>query len=122
MANKVLSIIDVDWVILRVVNLANLKTLREICVCRGNAALLKYHFTNEDLTKRPKELKEYFIISAEQKSLTVDVFSIFPRKQITKEQEVFVKAILNQLEMLYLIFSSNYYKNDIVNGKIGNNN
>ncbi len=122
LANKILSIVDVDWVILRIADPESLKTLRETSVCRGNAVLLKYHFTNEDLIRQPGNLKEYSVISAEQKSLTIDVFSIFPRKQITKDQEVFVKAIMNQLEMLYLIFSSNYYKNDIVNSKIANNN
>jgi len=117
LGNKILSIINVDWAILRIVDINNLKTLREASVCRGQAAMLKYQFTNEELTKRPGDFKEYRIIKAEQKSTTIEVFSIFPRKQLTKEQEIFIKAILNQVEMLYLIFSSNYFKDNSVNGK-----
>ena len=115
LANKILSIVDVDWAVLRIIDLASLKTLRETSVCRGNAVMLKYHFTNDDLIKQPENLKEYSVILAEQKNLTINIFCIFSKIQISKDQEVFIKAILNQLEMFFIIFSSNYYKNSRIN-------
>lgn len=117
LGKKILSMINTDWVILRIIDLTNLKTLRETSICRGQALLLKHQFTNDDILNNGENLVDYNLFTSEQKSLNIKVFCIFPKKDKTKEQEVFIKAIISQLEMLFIIFTSNYYMNSNGNNK-----
>jgi len=108
-SNKILSIINVDWVIIRIINMQNSVTLREYCGTRGEAVLVKYKINNEDLLKK-KELDSYKVITSSWENFRLKTFCIIPTQKISREQEDLTKAIITQLEMLFIIFSSSYYK------------
>ncbi len=107
---KILGMVNADWVLLKIVDVSDYKTLREHVEVRGGAALLKYSFTNKDLVDG--EVPDcYSIVRSSQENFTIKTICLLPIKRIDKEPKVMIQAIVNQLEMLFLIFASQYYKN-----------
>jgi hypothetical protein len=106
---KILGIINVDWVIVRIINPDNFNTLSEHNEARGGAVLLKHELSNKEIVNNelPKGLSS---LSSNQENITIKVFCVLPKKFINKEQTELIKAILNQLEMLFVVFTSQYYK------------
>ncbi len=109
-SEKILGIVDVDWALLRIINTTNNNILREYSKIRGKSMLLKCAFSNEELIDGKVE-GNYSVIRSTQENFTVKTICVFPKKKISNEQTIIIKAIVNQLEMLFLIFASNYYKN-----------
>lgn len=107
---KILGIVNTDWVLLRIVDLDDESTIREFCGVRGGAALLKHEIHNKELLqgKVPDDL---IVHRSEQTNLTIRAFCVFPKQELTREQCIFLKAITNQLEMLFIVFTSPYTRN-----------
>ncbi len=110
LADRILALVNVDWVVLKIVNTQNQETLREHSATRGSAVLLKYNITNQDLISG--QIKGgYTVIASGQKNFFIKAFCIMPKAKINKEQKILIQAIVNQIEMLFIIFTSVYYKN-----------
>ncbi|MFA6306239.1 MAG: hypothetical protein WCV70_00280 [Patescibacteria group bacterium] len=116
-AEKVLSIIAVDWVLFKIIDINSVKTLGEHSQCREGAVFPINKIGNHDLIDKIS-LEAYNILRSDQNDLKIKVYCITPKIEIAKQTEIFIKAVVNQLEMLFLIFSSNYYKNNkIINNQ-----
>ena len=108
LAKKALSIINADWVLIRIIEVETLNTLRESIKSRGGAVLLKHEIANKNLLEENK-LENYIYITSKQKNLGIKSYFIFPDRKITKKEEILIKALVNQLEMIFVIFSSKYF-------------
>ena len=104
-----MGIVNADWVILRILDTNSGQTLKECIQIRGNLVLTKYKISNQLLIKG-EEINGYNVMTSEQNNLKLKAYFIFPIKKLSKEQGIFIKAIINQLEMVFLIFNSKYYK------------
>ncbi len=109
LANRVLGIINADWVLFRIIEISSGRTLSEYSQARGKAVLMKYEISNQGLIAG-KDFDDYTVIESDQKNLDIKVYCVVPIKQLSGDQEVLIKAIINDLEMFYLIFSSVYYR------------
>lgn len=110
LAQKVLGIVNVDWVIFRIINVESLKTLREYSKTRGNAVLLKHNVSNKSLIDA-ESIDGCDVISHNQKNLAIKVFCIIPSTDhITATQKGLIQTIVSALEMLFIIFASQYYR------------
>ncbi|MDD5290448.1 MAG: hypothetical protein PHT40_04655 [Patescibacteria group bacterium] len=109
LAERVLGIVSADWVVLRIIDLTEQKTLSECVQARGETVLLKHEISNRALVNG-EPIDSYSVVASNQKSLSVKVFCVLPIAKITADQEVLIKAIVNQLDMLFVIFTSAYYK------------
>ncbi len=105
LADKALAGVDGDWVLFRIIDAASAKTLTEYAAARGSAVLLKYEISNRDLLEN-KNLDGYKIVASMQENFNIKVFCIMPVESISGNQEILLKAIVNNLNMLYLIFRS----------------
>ncbi len=112
LAERTLGIVNSDWVILRVVDLMDQKTLSECIQSRGESVLLKHEISNKALIDNEK-INNYSIVNSDQKNLNIRIFCILPIKKITPEQKNLIKVVVNQVDMLFIIFTSNYYKERI---------
>ncbi len=111
LAEKILSIVPADWIILRIVDLNDHNTLREYIETRGEIAVYKHTISNKQLLGlEEKQPQDYRAVSSKQNSLTIKAFCIMPKIKLSREQEVLIGAALTQLEMLFLIFGSRFYK------------
>ena len=91
--------------IFRIIDIQSGKTLTEYTKARGAAVLLKSEISNKELMegKNPESCRA---VASEQENLNIKVFCIMPVKQLNKNQEILLKAIVSNLGMLYLVFES----------------
>lgn len=109
MANKILGIINADWVVLRIIALDNLTSLTEYNLARTEGASIKQSISNKELVDNKS--RGVTVLASEQNNLFIKAYCVLSEIKISREQKIFIKAICSRLELLYLIFSSNYYKN-----------
>ena len=109
LADRTLSIINAGWVLFRIIDTENLNSLGEYIKTRGSSVLPHYKISNRTLISNEK-LKGYTIVGSGYENLNIKTFCIIPKVKLSKDNEVFIKAIVNQLEMLFLIFTSTYYR------------
>lgn len=110
MAKKILGIVPVDWVLIRIINNDNLQTIREHSEARGEVVILKHEISNNLLIQKT-QIEDCIIIPADRTNLAAQVFCILPKIKLSEEQKIFITAIINQLQMMFVIFTSEYYKN-----------
>ena len=110
LAEKALSMVDCDWVVLRIIDVGSLKTLRNYAQTRVNKIAWEHKISNKDLAAN-KRSNEFTVISSAQENFRIRTFCILPPIDLSRDEKVFLKALVNQLEMLFLIFDSNYYNN-----------
>jgi len=116
LADKALSIAGSDWVVFRVIELSSGKTLTEYKETCGDVVLDKYEISNKALIGGVG-ISNYTIFSSAQENFNLKVFAILPKDGLTDSQSVLIKSIVNNLGMLYLIFTSSYSKNSKENSK-----
>lgn len=105
-SEKILSIVNVDWVILRIIDLKSGRTMREDKFTRSNQ-LIKYgKFDNQEILSGKCSLDQCTIIKSDQENLNIKACCILPIKLTNRDQEFFVRSMINQLEMLFIVFSS----------------
>jgi len=107
--DKILGIASADWVMVRIVDTSSGSTLRERITARGGAAVLHHAISNEILLSR-KNGAGYSFVAATAENVSFQAFCIFPKSNVKPDEEILIKAVLNQLQMLFLIFTSQYYK------------
>lgn len=110
LAERALSIVDVDWVLIRIIDTEALHTLGEYCQTRGKVVILKHRVGNRELISS-KNLSDLTIVASAQGNFNIRTLCIMPKTDISQEQEIFLRALVNQLEMLFVIFTSAHYKN-----------
>jgi DNA gyrase/topoisomerase IV subunit A len=105
LAHKVLGLVDADWVLLKIVDLAGLTTKGEHYETRGGIQARAPKISNSDLLEK-NSLDGWQVLKSEQRNLNIKAFCILPPEPISEDQKILIQAITGQLEMLFLIFSS----------------
>lgn len=103
-AKRALAGVNGDWVLLRIININSGQTLTEYAETRGAAVLLKYEVSNNDLLEN-KISQNYQAVASTQENLNIKVFCVMPVKSLDKNQEILLKAIVNNLSLLYLVLT-----------------
>ncbi len=110
-SEKILSMINAEWVILRVIDANNLKTLREEKFFRNNKKIDTNKFDNAEILKGRCGDDHCSITKSDQEGFYIKTFCILPVDLKNSDQEFFIKSIINQLEMLFIVFSALGKKN-----------
>ncbi len=106
---KALSIVSADWILIRIIDMENMRTLREYIKTRGSAAVMKHTVSNRELVEEGK-IDDCEVVSAHKTNFAIKAFIVFPDSKLTEEQKIMLSAIAMQLEMLFIIFKSQHYK------------
>lgn len=109
-AERILSIINTDWVTLRIIDIKTGNNLHEYFVSRGNRKVEKIKIENKALLNGVCSFGSCSIIKSNQENLSIKAFCILPTEPENKNQEFLINSIVSQLEMLFIIFNSLYYK------------
>jgi len=109
LAGGTLSMVNADWVLFRIIDTGNFNTLREYTETRENATPPNHKISNRALASNDK-FEVLTVVGSGQENFHIRTFCIIPQKKLSDDQKVFIKAVVNQLEMLFLIFTSMYYK------------
>ena len=110
LAQRTLSMVNVEWILFRIINTQNLNTLCEYTEKRWNAVLPNHKISNRKLASN-ENFEAFTIVGSGHENIHIRTFCIIPEKKLTMDQEVFIMAVVGQLEMLFIIFTSIYYKN-----------
>lgn len=110
MSERILGIVNVDWVMLRIADIDSHTTLHEHFIVRGNKQIDRVKLDNKCLLDGLCLVDGQTVIQSAQENFNIKAFCILPNK-VTKDQEFMIKSVINQLEMMFVIFNSLYYKN-----------
>lgn len=105
-AEKILSAINVDWVIFKVIDTNTLYSLRDERYTRGDQIVDFKKFDNKDILKDKYQEENHTVIRSDQDGFYLKTCCIVPGSLDNSDQKFFVKSLVNQLEMLFIIFSS----------------
>jgi hypothetical protein len=108
MTQRVLEVVPSDWAVIRVIDTRTGKTLTEQSASRGKAVLLKYEISNEELLEGGN-IEGYSVLSSNQENIHIKAFCVIPQDKQSDEQKVLIRAIVNDVVLLYLVFTSTYY-------------
>jgi hypothetical protein len=120
LAEKILSISSADWVIIKIIDDEAKKTLCEADSAREGKAVEKISISNNDLIKGRAPYK-YSLVESSRGNFATTTYCILPKK-ISANEKILIKGIANQAEMLFLIFTSIYYRSADKNPLIDNFN
>jgi len=103
LAQKVLGIVDCDWVAFRIIELESKKILTECVQVRGELSFSRREIGNKDLAKNNSSDAET-IIESDGENPRVKAFCLLPKKTISKNQKVLIEKIANDLCLFYFAF------------------
>jgi hypothetical protein len=109
LADRTLGMVNAEWVLFRIIDTRNLDSLGEYSETRGKAVLFKHKISNRMLASN-EQLREFTVVGSGHENFYIKTFCIIPKAELSSDNEIFIKAVVNQLEMLFLIFNSIYYK------------
>ncbi|MFZ4648819.1 MAG: hypothetical protein ACOYMB_04315 [Patescibacteria group bacterium] len=103
LAEKILSIINIDWVIIKIVDLNTGKTIHYTSLARGGKDVNFDKFDNRQIFAG-KCGDSCTVIKSNQENLDVKAVCILPAQIKNGDESFFVTHIVNQLELLFLAF------------------
>ena len=111
-AERILGMINADWVLLKIIDIRNGNNLHEYFISRGNKKIDKIKIENKELLSGECSFGQCNIVKSNQENFNIKAFCILPVAAKDDNQEFLINSIVNQLEMLFIIFNSLYYKKD----------
>lgn len=107
LAEKILNVVANEWVLVRIIDRERTRTLGEQWATRDpNAA--RPNVSNAELVSR-STADAYTVVESSQDSFSINTYCVLPGP-VERRHQIIIEAIANQAEMLFLIFSSRYYK------------
>ncbi|MCX6795557.1 MAG: hypothetical protein NT165_02430 [Candidatus Falkowbacteria bacterium] len=103
LAEKILSIINIDWVIIKIVDLSSGKTIHYTALARGGKDIKFDKFDNRQIFSGECG-DSCTVIRSNQESLDIKAFCIVPLQIKGRDDKFFITHIINQLELLFLAF------------------
>jgi hypothetical protein len=107
--NRVFGITKTDWVLFRIINTNTHKTLIEQLGSRQGFSTEYPHISNKEIIEK-QSLSPYTVVICNPQNLSILTYCILPVEKITNDERVFIQAITNEINMLFLILNSPYYK------------
>lgn len=109
-AERILGIINTDWVTLKIVDVKTGNNLHEYFISRGHKKVEKIKIENKELLNGECSFGGCSIVKSNQDNFNIKAFCVLPTVDKNENQEFLINSIVNQLEMLFIIFNSLYYK------------
>lgn len=104
LADRILAIVNAEWVVLRITEFNSVKILTECAKTRGTVIPPSKRISNKELFEG--KIANFTVIKSGQETFNLEIFCILSAKTISQEQKIFIGKIINDLGMLYLIASS----------------
>jgi hypothetical protein len=106
-ARNVRGIVNTDWILIRIINQNNLKTITEKWEFCAEAICQHIRISNRALAEG-KTVEGVSIVRSRRNNLAVNVACIMPVKALMREEKILIEAIVCEIEMLFIIFTLKY--------------
>lgn len=107
-SKRALGIVNTDWVLFRIINSLSQKTIIEHFASRNELTWEYPHVSNKLIVENQSGLPFNSVIS-NPKNLNIVAICIMPIDKISKDEHVFIQAIINEIIKLFVIVNSAYY-------------
>ena len=107
-SRKVLGIVNADWVMIRVICRANFRTVKEHLEPRKDAGFFNKGISNKALVAK-RSIDGYSSIASCHDNSLIMAVCVLPKRSLDEEEKIMIEAVINQIEMLYLIFISHQF-------------
>ena len=104
-SEKILGMVNADWIIFRIIDTQNAHTIREDKFTRNNQPVAATKVDNQEILAGKCKSGTCVIVRSDQENLSIKACCILAAK-LNRDQEFFVRSMINQLEMLFIVFSS----------------
>ena len=111
LSERVLGIVNTDWVLFRIIDRNNQRTISEHLKTRGDVSYHYPHISNKMIIEE-QSISTITSIISNPPNLNIIASCNLSIDKIDKDQRIFIKAIVNELTMLFVILNSSYYKNE----------
>jgi hypothetical protein len=108
-ARNVRGIVNADWILIRIINQNNFKTIAEQWESCAEATYPQVRISNRALVEG-KNIASFSIVCSHKNNLAVNVVFIIPIKTLGREEKILIEAIAGELEKLFIIFTSQYLR------------
>jgi len=106
-ARNALRIVNTEWVLIRIVNQNSFKTIAEHYELRAGCTYPHANASNRVLVEG-ETIEGFSIVCSRKENLTVNVACIIPVNALGREEKLLIGAVVCQLEMLFILFTSQY--------------
>jgi hypothetical protein len=101
------EIANVDWVLIRIMDHNNFRTITEHWEFRAKAIYPHVRISNRALVEG-KTIAGSSIVCSRKNKLAINIACIMPVKALDREERILIEAIVGELEMLFIIFTLQY--------------
>lgn len=113
-ARRVLEITKAEWVVIRIIKRDNFRTITEQRDSRKNVIFADNRISNKAIILN-QNIDGHSVVGSRQDNLTIKVACILPNKGIGTAEKILIEAVANQLEMLFIIYTSQEVKKTYFN-------
>jgi len=108
---RILGIVSSDWVLIRIINCTTQRTISEHFEARMHLVPDYPHISNKKIIEN-RQLDSHTTVIYSPDNLDILVFCVLPADKISKDERIFIEAIIDELTKLFVIINSLYYKNE----------
>jgi hypothetical protein len=103
-----LGIVNANWVLFRIINRLSQRTIIEHFASRNESSSDYPHVSNKMIVENQSVLPFNSVVSSPN-NLNILAICIMPIDKITKDQHIFILAIINEIIKLFVIVNSSFY-------------
>lgn len=111
LSERVLGIVNTNWVLFRIINSNTQKT---ICECFETRQGIFCHYPNvsNKMIVEKQLISHFTTVISKPQNLNILVCCNLPVDKISDDQRIFIQAIINEITMLFVFLNSSYYKKE----------
>lgn len=107
LAAKTMTVAGTPWVIIRMISRSSGRTVKEYAIVRRKRVLPAATMGNREIIE-DRHVEGLRTIGSRQKNLDLLTVCILPTIQLSKEENIMITAITNQIEMLFILYSTGF--------------
>ena len=108
-SERVFGITNANWVLFRIIDCKNHKTINEQFETRHGYSFDYPHISNKLIIEK-QSCSPFTTIISNPQNFNILVCCILPIDNVSNDERIFIQAITNEITMLFVILNSTYYK------------
>ena len=109
-SEQTFGIVNSNWVLFRIIDCSNQKTISEHFENRLGYNLKCPHVSNRNIIEK-QSCSPFTAVISDPPNLNILTCCIIPQENITNDEIVFLQAITNEITMMFVLLESSYYNN-----------
>ena len=113
LAAKAMTVAGVPWIVIRMINRHDGRTIKEHTVQHRPGSLPSVTMGNREILEG-RHVEGLRMIAAHQKNIDLLTVCIFPEVSLSEEDIVLIAAIVNQLELFFILYRTGCFQKAII--------